>query len=108
MKRDKEWEVTQNMEFRCSEHSKPDLKYILYDPNFFIGKWVKPQNEHMWVKIDSIIEDKYPFSEKGILKTVTLFKSLSGTLDNIPIWDIGYKLNDRIKVRLTEIQTVCE
>lgn len=84
----------------CPKHSPKAGKFKGQDPKSFIGKFVKlgfPSDrgvlEHMWVKVDKL-------GENG--------DELEGTLDNDPVYEVGFVCGDGVGFNVDEIEAVNE
>jgi uncharacterized protein YegJ (DUF2314 family) len=90
-------ESPNNIYYTCGKHSsKPQDKYLTWDPNRFIGNHVKMcfleigtgKKEHLWIQINSI-KDK---------------DTLFGIVDNDPVLNLKVKIGDPVEVPLKDIE----
>ena len=92
-------EDPKNIYFTCPEHSaKPDRRYLNWRLEHFLGRHVKKsfndnkgQTEHLWIKIFKIDGGK-----------------LVGKVDNDPVFDIGIRFGNIVRVDRSEIEEVFE
>lgn len=84
----------------CRIHAPKMGRYIGRDPSSFLNKFVKigfPSSqgvtEHMWVLVE---------------KLGTQGTELEGTLDNDPVYDVGYKSGDYVGLDVAEIEDEIE
>ena len=96
-----------NLVLVCEECSQPDLKYMEYDNDYFIGKYVKigfesqeGPVEHCWVMINTSGKEGSPLGA-GVNQFI-------GTLGNDPLFDIGLTCGDTVIVYKNQIEDVFE
>ncbi len=91
-------EDPRNIYRTCPKHSsRPQAKYASWNPNDFVGKWIKVEfsekgtdkKEHLWVKINAV-------KEEGILL---------GTVDNDPLLDLEVECGDSVEVSISKIES---
>jgi uncharacterized protein YegJ (DUF2314 family) len=90
-------ESQKNIFYTCAKHSsKPQDKYLTWDPSRFIGNYVKMcfqeigtgKKEHLWVRINSI-KDK---------------DTLYGIVDNDPVLKLEVQNGTPVEVPIKKIE----